>query len=256
LDVGLITRKMANVLNDNHQEKIAIKEEMGKAWTYKELHTISNAYANKLLELGVQKGDRVGILLYNCLEYFGLYFAIAKIGGIAVRLNFRLSSAELEYTLNDSQTKILCFHSNLVTELEEIRHQVSIQQYICLKNEEDIIPEWSKPWSLLESGPAVEVPDINIKLSDPVMLMYTSGTTGRPKGAIWTHDMTLWFSAMQSLKWKFTGQEIGMTTGPLYHVGAMEDIGLPILLMGGTLVITRSQGFKIDRILSVIEQEK
>ncbi|GGA46797.1 acyl-CoA synthetase [Psychrobacillus lasiicapitis] len=255
MDVGLITRKMANVLNDNHQEKIAIQEEMGKAWTYKELHTISNAYANKLLELGVQKGDRVGVLLYNCLEYFAVYFAVAKIGAIAVRLNFRLSSAELEYALKDSETKILCFHANLASELEEVRPRVSVEQYICLENEEAIIPDWSKPWSLLTSGAVDEVPDNNIKLSDPVMLMYTSGTTGRPKGAIWTHDMTLWFSSMQSLKWNFTGQEIGMTTGPLYHVGAMEDIGLPILLMGGTLIITKSQGFQIGRILSVIEQE-
>lgn len=107
MDVGFITRKMANDLNNINHRKIAIKEEVGKSMTYMDLHHISNAYANKLYELGVRKGDRVGILLYNCLEYFSLYFAIAKIGAIAVRLNFRLSSAELEYALNDSQTKIL-----------------------------------------------------------------------------------------------------------------------------------------------------
>lgn len=87
------------------------------------------------------------------------------------------------------------------------------------------------------------------------MLMYTSGTTGRPKGAIWTHDTTFWFSTIQALKWKFTGREVAMTTGPLYHVGAMEDIALPILLMGGRVIITKSQEFEIGRILSVIEEE-
>lgn len=100
--------------------------------TYMDLHLISNAYANKLYEIGVRKGDRVGILLYNCLEYFSLYFAIAKIGAIAVRLNFRLSSAELEYALNDSQTKILCFHSNLANQLESVRNHVSVERYFCL----------------------------------------------------------------------------------------------------------------------------
>ncbi|WP_458414684.1 acyl-CoA synthetase [Schinkia sp. CFF1] len=255
MDVSIITRKMANDFNDLNASKIAIQEEAGKSWTYKDLHLISNSYANKLYELGVQKGDRVGILLYNCLEYFALYFAIAKIGAIAVRLNFRLTSAELEYALNDSQTKILCFHSNLAPQIEPICNHVSVERYFCLPNKQDEIPNWSNPWSELERGSVDEIIVNNIKINDPVMLMYTSGTTGRPKGAVWTHGTTLWFSSIQVMKWNFTGQEIGMTTGPLYHVGAMEDIALPILLMGGTLIITRSQGFEIKRILDVIEHE-
>lgn len=60
---------------------------------------------------------------------------------------------------------------------------------------------------------------------------------------------------MQVMKWKFTGEEVGMTTGPLYHVGAMEDIALPILLAGGTVIITKSHGFESERILSVLEHE-
>jgi fatty-acyl-CoA synthase len=255
LDIGLITRKMANDLSIENREKIALQLEMGKSWTYTDLHRISNSYANTLTDLGVQKGDRVGILLYNCLEYFAIYFAIAKIGAIAVRLNFRLSSSELEYAINDSDMKILCFHSNLTSELEVVRNNVSIEQYICLSEAQEAIPNWSEAWGLLERGSVEEVADSYIKLSDPVMLMYTSGTTGRPKGAIWTHDTTLWFSAIQSMKWNFTRESIAMTTGPLYHVGAMEDIGLPTLMMGGTLIITKSQGFEIGRVLSVIEQE-
>jgi fatty-acyl-CoA synthase len=256
LDIGHFTRRMANDFNTLHPQKIAIQEEMGKSWTYSDLHQLSNAYANKLYELGVRKGDRVGILLYNCLEYFGLYFAAAKIGAIAVRLNFRLTSAELEYALNDSQTKILCYHSSFAQQLEPILHQVPVEHYICLEHNQGMIPSWSEPWSILESGSKGEVRVNHINLNDPVMLMYTSGTTGRPKGAIWTHDTTYWFSAIQALKWKFTGREIGMTTGPLYHVGAMEDIALPIMMMGGTVIITKSLGFEIERILSVMENEK
>ncbi|MGE6613258.1 AMP-binding protein [Peribacillus sp. NPDC076916] len=255
MDVGFITRKMANDLNNINSRKIAIQEEAGKSMTYMDLHLKSNAYANKLYEIGVRKGDRVGILLYNCLEYISLYFAIAKIGAIAVRLNFRLSSAELEYALNDSQTKILCFHSNLANQLESVCNHVSVERYFCLPHRNGPTPGWSESWSVLESGSVDEVKVDSIKLNDPVMLMYTSGTTGRPKGAIWTHDTTFWFSTIQALKWKFTGQEVAMTTGPLYHVGAMEDIALPILLMGGRVIITKSQEFEIGRILSVIEEE-
>jgi fatty-acyl-CoA synthase len=256
LDVGYFTRRMANDLNPQNPSKIAIKEESGNSWSYRDLHRISNGYANKLREMGVRKGDRVGILLYNCLEYFGLYFAAAKIGAIAVRLNFRLSSKEFEYLLNDSDTKILCFHSDLASEVEPVRSQVSVQRYICLQNEDGKIPNWAESWQVLENGPRDDLGSENIKLNEPVMLMYTSGTTGRPKGAIWTHETTFWFSAMQALKWNFTGQEIGMTTGPLYHVGAMEDIALPILMMGGTVIITKSHGFEIGRILGVMERER
>ncbi|MCP3740993.1 class I adenylate-forming enzyme family protein [Rossellomorea sp. BNER] len=254
MDIGYITRRMANNLKTD-PSKIALKEESGKSWTFADLNRISNSYAHKLRELGVRKGDRVGILLYNCLEYFGVYFAAAKIGAIAVRLNFRLSSAEFEYALNDSDTKVLCFHSNLVSQLDSIRHNVMVEQYICLPNNHQTIPSWADYWHVLETGSEDDINTDHIKMHDPVMLMYTSGTTGRPKGAIWTHGTTFWFSSMQALKWNFTGNEVGMTTGPLYHVGALEDIALPILMMGGTVVITKSQGFKIERILSVLERE-
>jgi fatty-acyl-CoA synthase len=253
MDVGYITRRMAN---DKNAAKIAVQEESGRSWSYGELHRKSNAYAKMLSELGVQKGDRVGVLLYNCLEYFGLYFAIAKIGAIAVRLNFRLSSSEFEYALNDSGTKILCFDSDLAPQLERIVDSVSVEKFICLKNHKDSLPDWSVGWEVLETGNDGEITSVNITLDDPVMLMYTSGTTGRPKGAVWTHGTTIWFASIQVMKWKFTGDEVGLLTGPLYHVAAMEDIGIPILMMGGTVLIAKSKGFQIERILSVVENEK
>lgn len=254
MDIGYMLRRMAN----DHLEgkyKIAVQEELGRNWTYEELHLISNRYANKLQELGVKKGDRVGILLYNCLEYFGLYFAIAKLGAIAVRLNFRLTSFEYEYALNDSKPKVLIFHSDLIEKIEPIIMKTSIKHFICLADKSFSIPKWCLDFDTLSNGKEQEVLN-TIHLQDPVMLMYTSGTTGRPKGAVWTHDTTLWFATIQSLKWKFSGEEVAMTTGPLYHVGAMEDIALPILLMGGTVIITKSKGFEITRILNVVEKKK
>lgn len=79
MDLGYFTRKMALDFNRENPAKVAIKEESGKEWSYECLHRTSNSYANKLKDLGVQKGDRIGILLYNCLEYFALYFAAAKL---------------------------------------------------------------------------------------------------------------------------------------------------------------------------------
>ena len=88
------------------------------------------------------------------------------------------------------------------------------------------------------------------------MLMYTSGTTGRPKGALWTHGNLMWFSAIQVMRWQLSTDTVSLMTGPMYHVGAIEDIGLPTLIMGGQVVILRSGQFDIRRVLSMIKQHQ
>ena len=213
----------------------------------------ANQYANALRQMGVKKGDRVGILLYNCLEYFALYFAIAKLGAIAVRINFRLTSEEFAYILNDSGTEILCLHSN-IARIAPIRNGVQVKEYLCLEKEGHSIPKWSKSWRKLEEENGTGPVHTDIDKADPVMLMYTSGTTGSPKGALWSHENTLWFANMQILKWGLNAKTIGMSTGPLYHVGAMEDLVIPTLLVGGTIIVTQSGGFEIERVANVIEK--
>src|SRR5699024_2948715 len=253
MNVGYIVSRDERHLQTLDSEKEAVKMEQGETWTYGKLNEMANRYANGLRKLGHNKGDRVGILLYNSIEYIALYFATAKLGAIAVRLNFRLESEELDYALNDSETKILCFDSQLSRIINPIRESVHVKKYICVG---DTIPDWANDWKILESGSSTFQETESIDKTDPVMLMYTSGTTGRPKGALWTHENTLWFASMQALKWGFNSETVGMTTGPLHHVGAFEDIAIATLLSGGTVVITKSGGFDISRVLSVIEQAK
>ncbi|WP_404332566.1 class I adenylate-forming enzyme family protein [Mesobacillus maritimus] len=237
-------------------DKVALIFDTEQRWTYRKLDEVSNRYCNSLIELGVKKGDRVGILLYNSLEYWALYFAIAKLGAIAVRLNFRLSSEEFRFLLNDSGTKILCFHSSLKNVLHPIKDEVSVEEYISLDYEEVPGPEWALGWDVLNRGSTKLELNASIDITDPVMLMYTSGTTGRPKGAMWSHSNTLWFCSMQIMKWGIHDKTIVMTTGPLYHVGAMEDFALPTLLAGGTIIIMKSGDFRIEHALGIAEQEK
>lgn len=255
MDIGHFTRRMYRAPDERLKQKMAVQEEAGRSWSFAELHEKSNAYANQLLKIGVKKGDSVGILLYNCLEYFALYFAIGKVGAIAVRINFRLTANELEYILNDSKTRILCFYEELSEKITPIYEKICTEHFICLSNNRKI-PPWADDWNVLSNGSTEEVDNNQISINDPVMLMYTSGTTGRPKGALWTHNTTFWFSTIQIMQWGFSGNEIAMTTGPLYHVGAMEDVALPILLMGGTVIITKSRGFELERVLKVVEKEQ
>lgn len=254
MDISFMTRRIESPFNQVDSKKTALMLEGDESWTYDTLNEKSIRYANQLNRMGVKRGDRVGVLLYNSLEYFALYFAVARIGAIAVRLNFRLTPVELEYALNDSSVKVLCMHSSLHDRIDPIRDEVEVEHYICLKDKVEI-PKWAFSWDVLEKGPLTPI-ERNINLDEPVMLMYTSGTTGSPKGAIWTHNNTFWFSAMQVMKWGFTGNETSLTTGPLYHVGAMEDIALPTLLVGGTVMITRSKGFDIERTVTNIAEHK
>jgi fatty-acyl-CoA synthase len=237
-------------------DKVALIFDTEQRWTYRKLDEVSNRYCNSLIKLGVTKGDRVGILLYNSLEYWALYFAIAKLGAIAVRLNFRLSSEEFKFILNDSGTKILCFHSSLKNVIQPIKEDIGVEEYISLDYEGVEGPEWALDWKVLNRGePKLNLNTI-VDITDPVMLMYTSGTTGRPKGALWSHSNTLWFCSMQIMKWGIRDRTIAMTTGPLYHVGAMEDFALPTILAGGTVVIMKSGDFKIEHALAIAEKEK
>ncbi|MET3576319.1 class I adenylate-forming enzyme family protein [Bhargavaea ullalensis] len=254
MDVGYLLDRVEPRLQTLDPGKAAVCLENEKTWTYGELNETANRYANALLDKGVEKGDRVGLLLFNSLEYFALYFAVAKIGAIAVRINFRLETEELDYILEDSGTKVLCFDGSLGNRVEPLVNKGSVRKWICFEGGKGTLPDWAEAWTVLESGAPELVRRPDISQSDPVMLMYTSGTTGRPKGALWTHENTVMFSVMQSLKWNFSKETVGMTTGPLYHVGAMEDISLAVLLAGGTVVISKSGNFEISRTLGVIEE--
>lgn len=255
MDLGYLTRRTTGNLSTLDPARCALKLEDEDSWSYLDLHAVSNSYADALRTMGVGKGDRVGILLHNCLEYWALYFAAAKIGAIAVRLNFRLSTQEFEYILNDSGTEILCLHSSLADMIAPIVDSIPVREYVCLPQDGQTAPDWTTAWEVFEKGGSSANIDTETIASDPVMLMYTSGTTGRPKGALWSHDNTIWFTVMQQIKWAFDSNTVYMTTGPLYHVGGMEDLALPVMLVGGTAIFTRSGGFDIERVLSIIHRE-
>jgi fatty-acyl-CoA synthase len=125
-------------------QNAALAFDDGGFLTYEELANRANRYANVLLDLGVGPGDRVGILLYNCTEYWIAYFAITRISAIAVRLNFRLMAEELEYALTDSGATVLLANSDLIARIEDCRATLPIRHYIAF-DDGNPIPAWSSP---------------------------------------------------------------------------------------------------------------
>jgi fatty-acyl-CoA synthase len=254
MDTGLLLRGATQPLSDGSPDRVALSLEDEASWTYRELEDYANRVANALAELGVGRGDRVGLFLYNSLEYIGLYFGITRLGAIAVRLNWRLSSSELEYAIQDSGCSALCVHDALLSGIESIRDRLGVRTFLGFSYDGTGLPDWvSDSRRIAES--AVSPPSAPTPCGEErAMIMYTSGTTGRPKGAVWTHAATVGFAAMQQLAWRYGPETVTLTTGPLFHVGSFEDLILPTLLARGHAIITRSGGFTIERVLDLWEK--
>nr|WP_272917582.1 AMP-binding protein [Nocardioides flavescens] len=234
-------------------DRPALSLEDDEPVTYRQLGERTHAYARELLDLGVGAGDRVGILMYNSVEYWIAYFAITRIGAIAVRLNFRLGVEELDYVLNDSGAIVLLGDGELLARLSRLRSVVPVRHHVAFGPEEDR-PSWAQPWSHLERGDTAPL-DLPLPTAEQgAMIMYTSGTTGRPKGVLWSHGTTTWWAALQVMEWRFDESSVTMVTGPLYHIGGLENYVLPTLAMGGHGVMLRSKNFDLGRTLDLVER--
>jgi fatty-acyl-CoA synthase len=256
MDISYLLRQSMGALPRFHPDRPALSLETDATLTYRQLYEASNRAGNALLDLGVQPGDRVAILLHNCLEYWMLYFGATRIGATVVRLNFRLKSAELEYALTDSGATVVCSEPLLLARLQGIRDRLGVTQYVSIETDGADAPDWCHGWSAFAEA-APDEPPVPLPRGDQAaMIMYTSGTTGRPKGALWTHDTTAWCSAMQVLEWRYAADTTHLVPGPMYHVSGIEAFASPVLLMGGHVVTLRSGGFDIHHALRIASEHR
>jgi len=218
--------------------------------TYKDLNDRANRLANAMTALGVGQGDRIGILAFNEPEYYDLYFGLGKIGATLVPVNYRLAGPEIQYILSDAEAKALVFGPEYAEVVDSIRHDIPVKDFIAISEDP---PDWAKSYATLISDASDGEPQIVGGDDDTLTILYTSGTTGRPKGAELTHGYYYWNSVnlMCTL-----GLDIGNTTMialPLFHIGALA--GPPwIVHSGGKAVLLRT--FDPQRFLALIEEEK
>jgi fatty-acyl-CoA synthase len=221
--------------------------------TYGELREAELRYATALRQAGVRRGDRIGILMCNCVEYIVCYLAIARLGAISMRPNWRLTGPELQFQLTDAGVKVLLLDEDFVDTVGSIRAEVPVQTYV-VRAGRNPLPRWAialSDFAATDTGGGF--PELG--MDDPCTLMYTSGTTGRPKGAVLTHGNVLWIAAMQAMKFKFDDTSIALTAGPLFHAGGLEVLFLPALFSHGTAVTLSSGGFSLDRFLQVARRQ-
>jgi fatty-acyl-CoA synthase len=253
MDVNWIVDSPFEAIPLGDPEHVAVSIDGEELLTYRELRDRRNRFISVLDERGIGKGDRVGVILTNSLDYIALYFAIGRIGAIAVRVNFRLAASELGYILNDAGCAAVFFHTSRTPQLGPITESAGVGHWLAIVDGADPVPAWAEE-SPHETASA-EDRELSRPASDaPLMIMYTSGTTGRPKGSVWTHGNTLWSITVQALAWSYTADTVAMSAGPLFHVGAFEAVVLPAMLTHGTAVILSSGGLTTERLLTALRE--
>lgn len=227
----------------------------GKTFTYKDLNERINRTAHMLQGMGIRKGNRVGVLMYNTYQLVEIFFALAKTGAILVPLNTRLVSAELEYIIKDSGLEVLIFGEAFVGVLEPLVEKLPVKKghYLCLGTP----PAWAKGYEdkVMEQQSVGEpVVDEPAGGEDALIIMYTSGTTGAPKGAILSHRKTFFNALNANIYYGLTPYDIMLAPRPMFHSGGLLVELCPMIYKGGTLIMKGR--FSPEEILATVEKHK
>jgi fatty-acyl-CoA synthase len=228
--------------------------EMGERFTFAELNERANRAANFLrLKCGVQEGDRVSILAHNGLPYIDLFFGLAKIGAILAPLNWRLVAAELTYIVNDCDPKVLLCGPDFVDTLAEMRPALNVKQYVSLDCAE-IEDALAYDEQLAGARNVEPARPPTLSGETPHCILYTSGTTGRPKGAIIPQRQVVWNIINTVASWGLTEHDVSPVFTPLFHAGGLFAFMTPLFYLGGRIVLYK--GFDPDTTLDIILKEK
>jgi len=218
--------------------------------SFRDLDAMSESFANGLVASGIGPGDRYAVLADNCLEYFAWYLGAAKVGAVTVPLNQRLAPAEWAYILNDSESRLVVAREQRVAELDAMRDDLStVDTFVALGASHDGWRDWDEWLAAAPIRPRSLAP---IRPEDPVVQMYTSGTTGRPKGAIVSHG-SLVASLYQGLI-VFLERADGCIhlAMPLSHMGSTAN-GLLQMLGGGRVYVQGA--FDPHETVRILEEE-
>lgn len=230
-------------------EKVAVKEyETGRALGYGDLNRMSNRLAHHLTEdLGILKGDHIAVLAENCLEYIILFGAAQKTGCTLVPLNYRLTAAEIDYLLVDSSPKMVIHETKFAEKLQ------ASEQYTI------ILEKWSME-SLADFCNAAEHHEaddyfeiIPVEDDHPIFILYTSGTTGFPKGAIYSHKMLFWNSINTAMSLIINSDSRTINVMPPFHTGGWNVLLTPFLHHGGYTCLMKK--FEPEAVLELLQQE-
>jgi long-chain acyl-CoA synthetase len=220
-------------------------------YTYKEWSVQVNKLANALLSEGVRKGDRVSTYLFNTEELATAFFACAKIGAIFNPINFRLMSEEVAYILQDAKPKVVLFEQMLESNITAIANRFPHTSYWFIDEE---VPAYAESYkNRVATSPKTEI-EADIHENDIYAIMYTSGTTGKPKGVVHRHRDMVEQSLIVIGATKLHANDNGLVTAPMFHCAELHCAFLPRVHIGAKNTILHH--FDPKEVLRLITEEK
>ena len=211
----------------------------------------ANRFANLLLGKGIKKGDKVAILLMNCLEWLPIYFGILKTGALAVPLNFRYTPEEIEYCVNLAEVNILVFGPEFIGRVEEIADSITKNKLLLYVG--DNCPSFAEDYNSLTANCSSQTPSIPLTDKDNAAIYFSSGTTGFPKAILHNHESLMHSAKVEREHHGQTKEDIFLCIPPLYHTGAkMHWFGS--LISGGKAILLK--GTKPEYIMDAVSKEK
>ncbi|WP_435972126.1 acyl-CoA synthetase [Streptomyces sp. Qhu_M48] len=228
-------------------DRIAVVHD-GRALTYRELNGRVRRLAHALRALGVARGDRIAYLGPNHPAFLEALFAAGTLGAVFVPLNTRLAAPELAYNLTDSGSTVLLYAPEQTEVAGTAAAEAGVRHRIAVAGPgQDGALDYETLLADAGTGPLDEA----VAPGDPCMIMYTSGTTGRPKGAVLSHANITWNSVNVLVDTDLAGDEVTLVVAPLFHTAGLNMTCLPTLLKGGRVVLLGA--FDADRVLELIE---
>lgn len=249
LNIGQVLTVNAQLYPD----RPAVKD-LSRALTYAAYEERANRLANALASLGLRQGDRVAIYAYNCLEWMELYAACAKSGTVAVPVNFRLTTSEVRYILEDAGVAAVFVDHDLVEVVAPLRDVLPINREAWVQiGGTAPAPGFCAYEAFLGKG-APRPPTVEVRPEDTWTLIYTSGTTGRPKGAIRSHQSYALFYLLNAVEFGFNRTDVGLTVMPLSHVNSVF-YSFVFTYIGASAVIYDRRSFDPEHLFGVLADE-
>jgi fatty-acyl-CoA synthase len=234
-------------------EKVAlVAVATGERLTFRQLDERAAACARVWRDaLGLAKGDRIGLLSHNRVEFLDQFFAAGKSGVVIVPLGTRLTAHEIAFVVRDSGMRALVYDGTFADVVRELKALVELEHWVALDAPTD-------PRDVRFSDVLSRTPDPGsrtpVSPEDPYCLLYTSGTTGKPKGVMLPHRMIAWNAFNTAVSWQLREDDVSPIFTPLYHAGGLGAFLLPIFAIGGTIVL--HTGFDPTEIWHTIASER
>jgi acyl-CoA synthetase (AMP-forming)/AMP-acid ligase II len=244
-NIGLFLAKRARL--DPNRIGLVLE---GREITYRDWNERSNRAANALAGLGVHPGDRVGLLMTNSLEFLECFFGLAKIGAIVVPLNWRLAPPEMAFIVGDAGVKALVYGPEHAAAVAAMRKDLSVPVWVAAGGEVQV---GDYGYEALLAGSAASEPTPHGEGDDPLVIMYTAGTTGRPKGAVLTHNNLFYDSCTVSFSLDWRKGDRVLVALPLFHIGALIYVVIDVHV-GATTVLM--EAFDPSGFLTTVQDQQ